>query len=168
MSIDTILSENLSLSEEGQGQPAVEEDSIFVLTSGQLREIIAEATRALNLRVEAMEDRIIQLEGDRGKIEDLAKDLVTLSENQLIQLRLIADLRKKEPGKTERSRAEKIEKYLQSRPDHKATFETLKGHLGIDNDRLGKVIRVLVSSGKCAIIRTLGDKRKRSLILLPK
>jgi len=34
---------------------------------------------------------------------------------------------KKEPGKTETSRAEKIEKYLASRPDHKATFETLKG-----------------------------------------
>ena len=42
----------------------------------------------------------------------------------------------KEPGKTETSRAEKIEKYLASRPDHRATFETLKGHLRVDNDLL--------------------------------
>jgi hypothetical protein len=50
---------------------------------------------------------------------------------------------KKEPGKTEISRAEKIEKYLSSRPDHRAIFETLKGHLGKGNDLLNKTIKSL-------------------------
>jgi len=72
----------------------------------------------------------------------------------------------KEPGKTVASRAEKIEKYLSSRPDHRATFETLKGHLGIDNDLLGIAIRSLLPSGKYAVIKTPGDKRKRTLVLL--
>jgi hypothetical protein len=94
----------------------------------------------------------------------------TQADNQLIQLRLIHDLResKKEPGKTEISRAEKIEKYLSSRPDHRATFETLKGHLGVDNDLLGIAIRSLMPSGKYAIIKTPGDKRKRTLVMLPR
>jgi len=74
----------------------------------------------------------------------------------------------KEPGKTVASRAEKIEKYLSSRPDHRATFETLKGHLGIDNDLLGIAIRSLLPSGKYAVIKTPGDKRKRTLVLLPR
>jgi chromosome segregation ATPase len=74
----------------------------------------------------------------------------------------------KEPGKTETSRAEKIEKYLSSRPDHRATFETLKGHLGIDNDLLGIAVRCLLPSGKYAIIKTPGDKRKRTLVMLPR
>ena len=70
----------------------------------------------------------------------------------------------------ELSRAEKIEKYLLSRPDHKATFETLKGYLGVDKDRLKEAIRTLMeaSPGRYGIARTPGDKRKRSLVMLPK
>jgi len=107
----------------------------------------------------------------RDQLSSLEKDRDVLSDNQLIQLRLIQDLKekaKREPGKTELSRAEKIEKYLASRPDHKATFETLKGHLGVDNDLLGIAIKSLLPSGKYAIIKTPGDKRKRALVMLPR
>jgi hypothetical protein len=81
------------------------------------------------------------------------------AENSFIQIKLINDLRKKEPGKMEISRAEKIEKYLETRPDHKATFETLKGHLGINKDRLLEAIKTLMdtSQGRYGIIRTPGD-----------
>ena len=73
-------------------------------------------------------------------------------------------------GKTEISRAEKIEKYLAARPDHKASFETLKGHLGTDKDLLHQAIKTLMDSqpGRYGIIRTPGDKRKRTLVMLPK
>jgi hypothetical protein len=75
---------------------------------------------------------------------------------------------KKGPGKTEISRAEKIERYLTLRPEHRATFETLKGYLGIDNDLLGIAIKFLLPSGRYAIIKTPGDKRKRTLVMLPR
>ena len=86
-------------------------------------------------------------------------------------LRLINGLRHKEPGKTELSRAEKIEKYLQARPDHKATFETLKGHLGIERHLLKQGVKTLMARepGRYAVVRTPGgDKRKRTLVMLPK
>jgi len=97
----------------------------------------------------------------------------TQADNQLIQLRLIHELRessKKGPGKTETSRAEKIEKYLSSRPDHRATFETLKGNLGVDKARLHEAIKTLMdaSPGQYGIVRVPGDKRKRILVMLPK
>ena len=96
-----------------------------------------------------------------------------LIDNQEIQLRLIRELKekaKKSPGKTELSRAEKIERYLAARPDHKATFETLRGHLGIDKDLLNDAIKALMASspGRYGIARAPGDKRKRALIMLPK
>jgi len=107
------------------------------------------------------------------KIAALESTQETQADNQLIQLRLIHDLReatKKGPGKTEISRAEKIEKYLASRPDHRASFETLKGHLGIDKDLLNNAIKTLMaaSPGCYGISHTLGDKRKRTLLMLPR
>jgi hypothetical protein len=70
------------------------EEPIFVLTSSQLQKIIVEATKSLNSKVDALENRIAFLEGDRTKIESLEKNLDVLSENQFIQLQLINDLRK--------------------------------------------------------------------------
>ncbi len=124
-----------------------------------LSSILAEL-RDLKDTVALQEEKMAALE----RTQDLQ------AENSFIQLQLINDLRKKDPGKMELSRAEKIEKYLLSRPDHKATFETLKGYLGVDKDRLKEAIRTLMeaSPGRYGIARTPGDKRKRSLVMLPK
>ncbi|MCJ7760368.1 hypothetical protein MUP59_04410, partial [Candidatus Bathyarchaeota archaeon] len=77
---------------------------------------------------------------------------------------------KKAPRSLELSRAEKVAKYMKDRPDHKATFETLKGHLGVDNVRLNEALKVLMTHypGKYGIARLPGDKRKRALVVLPK
>lgn len=135
--------------------------------------------------VQVLQDRIESLE---GIVASQGKELVAMrlklvgleslqeSEISRVCVDIAQDRRRlsalenpvKEPGKTETARAEKIEKYLASRPDHRATFETLKGHLGIDNDLLGIAIRSLLPSGKYAIIKTPGDKRKRTLIMLPR
>ena len=154
-------------------------DQLIVLTYAQLQDHIK---GAIEQAIQPLQDEIAQLreeiDQDRreiaslhAKLASLEKDRDVLSDNQLIQLRLIHELKekaRKEPGKTELSRAEKIEKYLASRPDHKATFETLKGHLGVDNDLLGIAIKSLLPSGKYAIIKTPGDKRKRALVMLPR
>ena len=143
-------------------------DPVFILSSAQLQEIITKAIQPLQDEVAQLHEEIAAL---RDQLASLEKDRDVLSDNQLIQLRLIQDLKekaKREPGKTELSRAEKIEKYLASRPDHKATFESLKGHLGIDNDLLGIAIKSLLPSGKYAIVKTPGDRRKRTLVMLPR
>ena len=86
--------------------------------------------------------------------------------------RQLREAAKKAPGKTELARVEKIERYLSSRPDHRARFETLKGHLEIGNDQLNKTIKLLMKNcpGKYGVIqaRAPEDKRKRTLTMLRK
>jgi len=59
---------------------------------------------------------------------------------------------------------------MAARPDHKATFESLRGHLGVDKDLLNDAIKILMASspGRYGIVRAPGDKRKRILVMLPK
>ena len=135
-----------------------------------LAEPIEAAPQSLQDRISYLEGIIVQLKEENAA---MAATQATLSDNQFIQLRLIHELKekaKRSPGKTELSRAEKIERYLAARPDHKATFETLRGHLGIDKDLLNDAIKTLMASspGRYGIARAPGDKRKRALIMLPK
>ena len=128
------------------------------------------AEPALQDRISSLESIIVQLKEENAA---MAATQAHLIDNQEIQLRLIHELKekaKRSPGKTELSRAEKIERYLAARPDHKATFETLRGHLGIDKDLLNDAIKTLMASspGRYGIARAPGDKRKRALIMLPK
>ena len=145
------------------------EEAVFILTAGQLKDLISQAIQPL--QDEFMELRATAAAQDE-KIAALQATQETQADNSLIQLRLINDLRetKKGPGKTEISRAEKIEKYLSSRPDHRANFETLKGHLGIDKVLLNQTVKILMASspGRYGIARTPDDKRKRTLVMLPK
>jgi hypothetical protein len=149
-------------------------EQLITLTYGQLQDLV---TQAIEKAIQPLRDEIENLKVtvacQNEKIAALTATQETQADNSLIQLRLINDLReatKKGPGKTEISRAEKIEKYLSSRPDHKASFETLKGHLGISKDRLNEAIKTLMaaSPGRYGITRTPGDKRKRNLVMLPK
>ena len=153
------------VAQQADVQPS--EEPIFVLTGSQLQGIITRAILPLQAELRDLKDTVA-LQGKKMAALEATQDLQ--AENSFIQLQLINDLRKKEPGKMEISRAEKIEKYLETRPDHKATFETLKGHLGINKDRLLEAIKTLMdtSPGRYGIIRTPGDKRKRTIIMLSK
>jgi hypothetical protein len=135
-----------------------------------LAEPIEAAPQSLQDRISYLEGIIVQLKEENAA---MAATQAHLIDNQEIQLRLIHELKekaKRSPGKTELSRAEKIERYLAARPDHKATFETLRGHLGIDKDRLNEAIKTLMASspGRYGIARATGDKRKRTLVMFPK
>ena len=152
-------------------------DQLIVLTYAQLQDLIVQAVQPLQDEIAQLREEIDQdhqeIAALRLKIASLEKDRDVLSDNQLIQLRLIHELKekaRKEPGKTELSRAEKIERYLAARLDHKATFETLRGHLGVDKDRLNEAIKTLMASspGRYGIVRAPGDKRKRTLVMFPK
>ena len=135
-----------------------------------LAEPIEAVPQPLQVRIDFLESIIAR---QSEKITALEATASHQEENLLIQLRLIHELKekaKRSPGKTELSRAEKIEKYLAARPDHKATFETLRGHLGIDKDLLNDAIKALMASspGRYGIAWAPDDKRKRALIMLPK
>ena len=155
-------------------------EPIFVLTSSQLQEIITKA-------IEPLQEELSELRATvASQGEEIAALKATVAEQKAdyesmnllrcrdfvnVSRRVNALERKKdEPGKTETARSEKIEKYLASRPDHRATYETLKGHLGIDKDLLGDAIKTLMaaSPGRYGIVGVPGDKRKRALIMLPK
>ncbi len=134
-------------------------------------EPIEAAPQSLQDRISHLESIIVQLKEENAA---MAATQAHLIDNQEIQLRLIHELKekaKRSPGKTELSRAEKIERYLAARPDHKATFETLKGYLQLDNVRLNEAITTLMSThpGSYTIQKAqTGDKRKKILIMLPK
>ena len=136
-----------------------------------LAEPIEAAPQSLQDRISYLEGIIVQLKEENAA---MAATQAHFIENQEIQLRLIHELKekaKRSPGKTELSRAEKIERYLAARPDHRAAFETLKGYLQLDNFRLNEAIKTLLSThpGRYSIQKAkTGDKRKKILIMLPK
>ena len=146
------------------------EGPVFILTSSQLQDLITRALQPLQNEVESFRATVVHQD---EKIAALESRIGLQEDNGLIQLRLIHEIReksKKRPGRTETSRAEKIERYLSSRPDHRATFETLRGHLGIDRLALNAAIKTLMTSspGRYGITGIPGDKRKRTIIMLPK
>ncbi len=159
-------------------------EQLIALTYAQLQDLI---TKAVEQAIQPLQDEIAQLREERDQdCQEIAAlrlkmaSLETLQEQDTNRICMdiaydrqrLAKLENpvKEPGRTEISRAEKIERYLASRPDHKATFESLKGHLGIDKDLLREAIKALMvrSPGKYAVARAPGDKRKRALIMLPR
>jgi hypothetical protein len=112
----------------------------------------------------------IQVENAALKCELEAFQEITARERAYDRQRLAKlENTKRAPRNKELSRAEKIAKYMKDRPDHKATFETLKGHLGVDNVRLNEALRVLMTlhPGRYGKARLPGDKRKRVLVMLP-
>ena len=153
-----------SFAHEAQQADVQPEEPIFVISSSQLQEIISRAIQPLQDRIDALEDTIA-LQGEKVAALEATQD--TQGDNELNMLRLIADLRKKESGKTEITRAEKIEKYLEARPDHRVAFETLRGHLGIDKVLLSQAVKALMASspGRYTITKARGNRRV--LVMLP-
>ncbi len=163
------------------------EESIFVLTSGQLKDIITRAIQPLqeelsSLREERDQDRQ-EMAAMKGKIASLEELIETKREENIqefngiykslmLHRQDIDELSnpKKKTGETESARVKRIEKYLLNRPDHKATYESLRGLLGVDKDLLNDAITALMaaSPGRYGISHVPGDKRKRALVMLPK
>jgi hypothetical protein len=182
MSRNTLTSEDIDFAISNNFVPSSEQT--ITVSLADLRQII---TEAVHEAIQPLQDHIESLEttaaSQREELASMSRKMASLETLQeqdttRICLDIAYDRRRlaalenpiKGPGKTETSRAERIEKYLASRPDHRATFETLKGHLGIDKDRLKDAIKTLMaaSPGRYGIVRTPGDKRKRILVMLPK
>ena len=152
-------------------------EQLIVLSYDQLQALIEQAIQPLKeeisqLREESRQE-IASLRARTTSLEStLDQEITRVCMDIAYDRQRLAKLEHPaKPGKTELSRAEKIEKYLAARPDHKATFETLKGYLQLDNVRLNEAITTLMSThpGRYSIQKaTTGDKRKKILIMLPK
>ena len=149
-------------------------EQLITLTIGQLQELVTQAVeKAIQPLQDQLSDTRARVDNQAEKITALEATVNTLGDNQFIQLQLIHELRettKKEPGKTEVSRAEKIAKYLASRPDHRASFEALRGFLEVNAVLLNLAIAALMKDapGQYMIVKDKLDKRKRFLAVIPK
>ena len=112
-----------------------------------------------------------KINGQAVEISALKNEIKTLQENQEILFNLYQGIKPKdEPGKTSQDRATRLDHYMDARPDHKASYEALKGFLGINDVLLNSAIAALKKEhpGKYGTIKDAADKRKRILAVIPK
>ena len=121
---------------------------------------------------------------ERARLADLLADKVNALEQQNkailgrveeLEARLDAHSKKlyrenREAGQTAKDRAARIDKYMAARPDHKASYEALKGFLGVNDVLLNTAIAALKKEhpGRYCTVKDAADKRKRSLAVIPK
>ena len=149
-----------SINTFGPSPKAIESPSeqLITLTYGQLQGLIEAA-------IQPLQEEIAQL---RGKLASLEKVQDTLSDNQLIQLRLIHELKDKSngPTDTEKERVERIEKLCSDAPNHEISLSELRGRLGIDKAVLSRLLK-RINGDKFYLRKSTLDKRIRYLCLRP-
>ena len=133
-------------------------EQLITLTYGQLVQAVQEA-------IQPLQDEIAQL---REEITSLEAAQDTLSDNQLIQLRLIHELKDKSngPTDTEKERVERIEKLCSDAPNHEISLSELRGRLGIDKAVLSRLLK-RINGDKFYLRKSTLDKRIRYLCLRP-
>ena len=137
-------------------------DQLIVLTYAQLQDHIK---GAIEQAIQPLQDEIAQL---REEITSLEAAQDTLSDNQLIQLRLIHELKDKSngPTDTEKERVERIEKLCSDAPNHEISLSELRGRLGIDKAVLSRLLK-RINGDKFYLRKSTLDKRIRYLCLRP-
>lgn len=105
----------------------------------------------------------------QGELEALRYDLmreIALDRQRIAKLEHPV----KELGQTSIDRAKRIDHYMESRPDHKASYESLRGWLGINSVLLNLSIAALIKMhpGKYARAQDKVNKRNRWLVVVPR
>ena len=138
-------------------------EQLITLTYGQLQDLIVQAVQEA---IQPLQDEVSQL---REEITSLEATQDTLSDNQLIQLRLIHELKDKSngPTDTEKERVERIEKLCSDAPNHEISLSELRGRLGIDKAVLSRLLK-RINGDKFYLRKSTLDKRIRYLCLRPK
>ena len=133
-------------------------EQLITLTYGQLVQAVQEAIQPLQDEVSQLREEITSLEATQD----------TLSDNQLIQLRLIHELKDKSngPTDTEKERVERIEKLCSDAPNHEISLSELRGRLGIDKAVLSRLLK-RINGDKFYLRKSTLDKRIRYLCLRP-
>ncbi len=148
-------------------------EQLITLTYGQLVQAVQEAIQPLQDEVSQLREEIGQdrreIASLHAKLASLEKDRDVLSDNQLIQLRLIHELKDKSngPTDTEKERVERIEKLCSDAPNHEISLSELRGRLGIDKAVLSRLLK-RINGDKFYLRKSTLDKRIRYLCLRPK
>jgi len=109
------------------------------MTPEQIQDLIAQALQPLQDEIAALREKVASLEALQE--QDVTRIYTDIAQDR----KRIAKLENppaREPSKAMIDRAEKIEKYLASKPDHRATFR-----LGIVYHRTREASRVWIESG---------------------
>ena len=143
------------------------EEPIFVLTSSQLQEIITRAIQPLQDRIETLEVIVARLGGIEAKFEALEKDMDSLVENDLNQLRLINDLRSghatmQPSGDKTMERIAKIDDIL--KVNGSTSFKELGRLLKIRPQEMSRIVAKL-DKRRYEIFFRAGDDRQKVLRL---
>jgi len=147
---------------------------------------------ALSERIEALEDTVANLVRQSEfllkdvkrlqDVQDSYRDLSVKTNKELrdrvktqednfeILFQLVNKIKNKPIGQTDRDRAKKIDKYMEDRPDHKASYEALKGFLGVNDMLLNFAIAALKKEcpDKYVTVKDKLDRRKRWLREVPR
>ena len=145
--------------------------STFLIDEATYQDLVKRANLA-----DLLADRIIALEQqnkailgrlDRAEFELSGKDgsIIASYDEALAKLnQRLAKLEKPdhEPGKTDTARVQKLIKYMKDRPDHKASFATLRGVLQVDAPKLRAVIKAVdkLDPGRFEVKDDPHDRRK--------
>lgn len=154
------------------GEP--ESPALIAVPVSILDQILSEV-QALRDEVQDLKATVTRQDGElatlRQQITALEATQETQAENQLIQLRLIKDLRETvqrepEPTATERDRIERIEHLCTNAPGHTISLSELRGRLGIDKSVLSRLLKK-IDKERFYLKRSTTDKRIRYLCLRP-
>jgi hypothetical protein len=145
------------VAEQANVQPS--EEPVFVLTGSQLQDIIARAVQPLQDEVQILKDTIA-LQGEKMAALEATQDLH--ADNQLIQLKLINDLRKgQEPQPLQKDRGE-ILRALLAANDGKMLLCDARQKMRMSKQSFTNLLTVLPDIGSKSLYT---DKRKRILYL---
>ncbi len=118
-----------------------EEETIFVLTAGQLQEIISRSIQPLQEEMAALRSRLVELESLQE--QDTTRICLDIAYDR----QRLAKLEKSEPGPTDEERIEMLRGYLRDkkaaglRPD--ASFTEARTYLEVSRSQFSKLISKL-------------------------
>jgi hypothetical protein len=137
------------------------EDPVFILTGSQLQDVITRALQPLQDEVETLKATVTRQD---GKIATLESTQETQADNQLIQLRLIGQLReatKKDPQPLQKDRADILRALIAANGGKMLAKDARnKMHLGKDT-----FSQLLKTCNFLEIKQSHNDKRKLIIIL---
>lgn len=164
---------NASIKAFGQSPEAdnvpTSEESVFILTAGQLKDLIKEAIQPLQDEVSQLK-ATVAAQGEKIAASENWQN--TLSDNQGIQLQLINSLRdevyhrKDRQTATDTERILKMEKLCIDAPKHEISLPELRGRLGIDKSVLSRLLKKM-GRDRFYLRKSSLDKRIRYLCLRP-
>lgn len=174
--IKYLLDINLKLNEALDAKPQELTGSIPAHEKQALLEIVSDLQTGLKLCDQTIAKQAATIKDLKGEVSEATQAIIEIREHFPA---LIASINKrvskvehpdKQPGQTAWDRAKRIDKYMEGRPDHKASYEALKGFLLVNDVLLNFALAALKKEypDKYIMIKDKLDRRKKWLMEVPR